>query len=68
MIPIFPFFYRYYRQEHGIDATRLSQMVEEDLENLGIPKVCNNKAIWMSFVRLGFVNPLHEGWAKVISE
>ena len=45
MIPIFPFFYRYYRQEHGIDATRLSQMVEEDLENLGIPKVCNNKAI-----------------------
>ena len=46
MIPIFPFFfYHYYRQEHGIDATRLSQMVEEDLENLGIPKVCNNKAI-----------------------
>lgn len=25
-------------EEHGIDATRLSQMVEEDLENLGIPK------------------------------
>jgi len=25
-------------EEHGIDGTQLSQMVEEDLENLGIPK------------------------------
>ena len=28
-------------QEHGIDGVQLSQMVEEDLENLGIPKVFN---------------------------
>ena len=26
-------------QENGIDGVQLSQMVEEDLENLGIPKV-----------------------------
>lgn len=28
-------------QEHGIDGSQLAQMVEEDLENLGIPKVLN---------------------------
>lgn len=33
MIFVYPF------QEHGIDGVQLSQMVEEDLENLGIPKV-----------------------------
>ena len=31
----------FFLQEHGIDANQLAQMVEEDLENLGIPKVCN---------------------------
>lgn len=34
-ISIFPFL----SQEHRIDATHLAQMIEEDLENLGIPKV-----------------------------
>ena len=27
------------QQEQGIDGSQLSHMVEEDLENLGIPKV-----------------------------
>ena len=51
-------------QEHGIDGVQLSQMVEEDLENLGIPKVFDRLVnllliLWvfcLSFLSVEFYN------------